>query len=196
MSAVTEAIVREFFEQRGFLVRQQRKYQSSNLRDDEEVDLYVANPEPAPGEAALPFTLAAEDVSRLERAVVGVIGRHSGSFTVAALTKEPEVFRFAEAAALREAARFFKVTTPILRVLVAPSLPQDDTTRQQCLDFVKSRGVDAVLPFPAVLEDLVALTEATRNYQKSDILQTIRLLKHYGLLRDPQMELFKHPRRR
>jgi hypothetical protein len=196
MSAVTEASVREFFEQRGFLVRQQRKYQSSNLRDDEEVDLYAANPEPVPATAPLPFILTAEDVGCIERAVVGVIGRHSGSFTVAALTKEPEVFRFAEAAALREAARFFKVTTPILRVLVAPSLPQDDTTRQQCLDYVKGRGVDAVLPFPAVLADLVSLTEATRNYQKSDILQTIRLLKHYGLLRDPQMELFKHPRRR
>jgi len=33
-----------------------------------------------------------------------------------------------------------------------------------------------------------------RNYQKSDLLQTLRLLKNYGLLKEPQME-FKWKRR-
>jgi len=46
MSAIDEGIVREYFEQNGFLVRQVRKYQVQARRKtgDEEVDLVVYNP--------------------------------------------------------------------------------------------------------------------------------------------------------
>ena len=46
MSAIDEGIVREYFEQNGFLVRQARKYQVQARRKtgDEEVDLIVYNP--------------------------------------------------------------------------------------------------------------------------------------------------------
>ena len=46
MSAIDEGIVREYFEQNGFLVRQVRKYQVQSRRKtgDEEVDLIVYNP--------------------------------------------------------------------------------------------------------------------------------------------------------
>ena len=46
MSAIDEGIVREYFEQSGFLVRQVRKYQVQARRKtgDEEVDLVVYNP--------------------------------------------------------------------------------------------------------------------------------------------------------
>jgi hypothetical protein len=35
-----------------------------------------------------------------------------------------------------------------------------------------------------------------RNYVKSDLLQTLRLLKNYDLLKDPQMELKLRSRKR
>ncbi len=46
MSAIDEGIVREFFEQNGFFVRQVRKYQVQARRKtgDEEIDLLVHNP--------------------------------------------------------------------------------------------------------------------------------------------------------
>jgi len=42
-----------------------------------------------------------------------------------------------------------------------------------------------------MLADLLNETEVNRNYQKSDLLQIIRILKTYDLLKDSQMELFK-----
>ena len=42
-----------------------------------------------------------------------------------------------------------------------------------------------------MLADLVSETEINRNYQKSDLLQIIRILKNYGFFREPQLELFK-----
>ena len=46
MSAIDEGIVREYFEQNGFLVRQARKYQVQSRRKvaEEEIDLMVYNP--------------------------------------------------------------------------------------------------------------------------------------------------------
>ena len=32
------------------------------------------------------------------------------------------------------------------------------------------------------------------NYQKSDLIQTLRILKNYGMLKDPQMDLFAKSR--
>jgi hypothetical protein len=53
-----------------------------------------------------------------------------------------------------------------------------------------------VIPFRTMLTDLVARVEANRNYQKSDLLQVIRILKNYDFFKEPQMELFKAKRRK
>jgi len=45
----------------------------------------------------------------------------------------------------------------------------------------QAKGVDAVIPFRTMLADLVAHTEVNRNYQKSDLLQTIRILKKFEI---------------
>ena len=53
MAATDEGIVREYFEQNGFLVRQARKYQVQSRRKaaEEEIDLIVFNPAWQPGGA-------------------------------------------------------------------------------------------------------------------------------------------------
>ena len=42
-----------------------------------------------------------------------------------------------------------------------------------------------------MLADLINGTETNRNYQKSDLLQIIRILKNYDFFKGPQMELFR-----
>jgi hypothetical protein len=61
---------------------------------------------------------------------------------------------------------------------------------------LRARGIDAVMPFRTVLADLITATEVNRNYQKSDLLQIIRILKNYDFLREPQLELFKPGRKK
>jgi len=39
-------------------------------------------------------------------------------------------------------------------------------------------------------------TETNRNYQKSDLLQMIRILKNYDFFKEPQLELFKTKRKK
>ena len=194
--AVSETIVREFFELHGFFVRQRRKYVAPNARDEEEIDFFVLNPQPQAGSAALPFVLAAGDLPRLASAVVVVRGWHTETFSPSRLASIPELFRFVEPAVFQQAARSFASALPPTKILIVPALPAGEDLRQQSLELLRSKGVDAVIPFRTLLADLIAAVEPNRNYQKSDLLQMLRVLKNYDFFREPQLELFKPRRRR
>ena len=196
MPAVSETIVREYFELHEFLVRQHRKFVGqSRSAEDDEIDFFVVNPAPRTREAALPFVLGSEDLPYVQRAVVVVKGWHTETFTPGVLANAPEIFRFVEPKVFLQAARAFgKEGTP-LKLLVVPALPQETQARDQSIELLHSKGIDGVIPFRTMLADLVAKTEPNRNYQKSDLLQIIRILKNYDFLKGPQLELFKARRK-
>ena len=194
MSAVSETIVREYFELHGFFVRQQRKYITSVRREDDEIDFFVFNPRPQP-QPSLPFELASLDLAGVARAVVVVKGWHTDTFSPGLLANAPEIFRFLEPAVFQQATKAFGDGVPLTKLLVVPALPHAAEGREQSIQMLKAKGIDAVIPFRTMLADLIEQIEVNRNYQKSDLLQVIRILKNYGFFRDPQLELFKAKRR-
>lgn len=194
MSAVSETIVREYFELNGFFVRQQRKYITSSRRDDDEIDFLVLNPRPA-ARKALPFELTSSDVAGIVRAVVVVKGWHTDTFSPGLLANAPEIFRFLEPAVFQSATKAFGDDEPLTKILVVPALPHAAEGREQSIQMLKAKGIDAVIPFRTMLADLIAQVEVNRNYQKSDLLQVIRILKNYDFFREPQLELFKPKKR-
>jgi hypothetical protein len=195
VSAVSETIVREYFELHGFFVRQQRKFMAPARQEHDEIDFFVINPR-GQAVAALPFTLASVDLAGIARAVVVVKGWHTDTFSPGLLANAPEIFRFLEPASFQQAAKVFGGDAPFAKILVVPALPHGEPARQQSVEMLRAKGVDAVIPFHTMLADLIDQIEVNRNYQKSDLLQVIRILKNYDFFRDPQMELFKSRRRK
>lgn len=195
MAAVSETIVREYFELHEFLIRQHRKYIAPTKREDDDIDFFVLNPQPQPLAGERPFVLTSPDLKFIQRAVVVVKGYHTETFSPARLANAPEILRFVEPKVFLQAVKAFGQDGTPLKILVAPALPQMEQTRNETIAFLRSKGVDAVLPFRTMLADLVDKIEANRNYQKSDLLQMIRILKNYDFFREPQMELFKAKRR-
>jgi hypothetical protein len=192
MSAVSETIVREYFELHEFLVRQHRKYVGQTRpEEDDDIDFFVLNPQPQAPAAALPFVLGSPDLAYIERAIVVVKGWHTETFSSAVLAHAPEIFRFVEPKVFQQAARAFGKAGEPLKILVVPALPQATDAREESIALLRSKGIDAVIPFRTMLADLVSETQVNRNYQKSDLLQIIRILKNYDLMREPQLELFK-----
>lgn len=196
MAAVSETIVREFFELHGFFVRQQRKYVAPTRREDEEVDFFVFNPHQKPAPGPLPFVLASDELQAVACAVVAVKGWHTESFSSAVLANAPEIFRFVEPPVFQRAAKVFGGEAPPIKILVVPALPQNREARQESIELLRSKGVDAVIPFHTMLAQLIDQIEVNRNYQKSDLLQVIRILKNYDFFKEPQLELFKPKRRK
>jgi hypothetical protein len=104
------------------------------------------------------------------------------------------MFRFVEPKVFQRAARAFGQDQAPMKILVVPALPQSTESREQTVEWLRSKGVDAVIPFRTMLADLVNRTKPNFNYQKSDLLQIIRILKNYDFFRDPQLDLFKGKR--
>jgi hypothetical protein len=196
VSNVSETIVREYFELHEFLVRQHRKYIAPAKGEDDDIDFFVLNPNPHPREGETPFVLASSDLEFIERAVVVVKGWHTETFSSARLAQSPEIFRFVEPKVFQQAARAFGKDGAPIKILVVPALPQASDAREQSITLLRSKGVDAVIPFHGMLADLVEHVEVNRNYQKSDLLQMIRILKNYDFFKEPQLELFKGKRKR
>jgi hypothetical protein len=198
MSAIDEGIVREYFEQNGFLVRQARKYQVVARRKhaEEEIDLIVYNPAWQRGVRKPDFFLFSSELQFVQKAVIAVKGWHTGVFTPTMLKSSPEIFNFLEQKVLKEAERFFPpesaddAGSAPTKVLVLPSLPTAEPFRSQSVELLKARGVDAIISFRAMLLDLLEKIEINQNYTKSDTLQVMRILKNYDLLKDTQLDMF------
>jgi hypothetical protein len=194
MSAVDESIVREYFEGHGFLVCQRRKYvvQARQKTADEEINLVVMNPRAVAGEAD--FELSSSTLKYIARAVVAVKGWHTEVFAPGVLTRQSKIFGFVEKRAIAEAQQLTG-GEGLTKILIVPGLPRDAKTRQRSIELLKAKGVDGVISFRAILQELIAGVHTNRNYQKSDLLQVLRLLKNYELLKEPQLE-FKLRRKR
>lgn len=196
MSAVDESIVREYFEAHGFLVCQRRKYvvQARQKSADEEINLIVVNPQ-ATASAPSEFEITAGTLGQVSRAIVAVKGWHTEVFAPGVLAHQPKIFRFVEARAVEEAKKLVG-GDGLLKILVVPGLPREAKTRERSIELLRAKGVDGVISFREILSDLIARVHTNRNYQKSDLLQTLRLLKNYGLLREPQLEFKLKAKRR
>jgi hypothetical protein len=195
MAAISEMIVREYFELHGFLVCQQRKFAGAGRQAEDDLDFLISNPLPAETGVPLGGELTSEDLPRLSRAVVVVKGWHTETFGPSLFARAPEIFRFVEAKALKRAVQFFGADKPFTKLLVAPALPRAREARQQTVALLRTKGVDAVIAFHTVLRDLIDNVEVNLNYRKSDLLQTLRILKNYDFFKESQLELFKPKRR-
>ncbi|MDB6058079.1 MAG: hypothetical protein JWO95_1923 [Verrucomicrobiales bacterium] len=191
MAAVNQDIVREFFEMHGFLVRQDRKYVLRGKTEDDGIDFLVWNPKKREGTRDLPFVLASEDMDGVERALVVVRGWHTEVFSAAVLENSPEIFRFVTPALLKQALQSFGLESEPMKILVVPALPSGAEAKEEAIKMLREKGINAVIPFRTILANLIARIETNRNYDKSDVLQVIRVLKNYKLFKEPQLELFK-----
>lgn len=203
MSRVDEDIVREYFEENGFLVRQLRKYQvhSRQKTSEEEIDLLVFNPRYRSGQRRPNFLLFSSELPYVQRALVVVKGWHTSRFTPGMLKSSTKLFRFLEQNVLKRAARELpegeeiEPTENLLKILVLPGLPTVEPYRAQSIELLRSRGVDGIVSFRSMLTEIVSRVEINRIYRKSDFLEAIRVLKNYDLIKEPQMELFRGGRK-
>jgi len=198
MASVNEWIVREYLESLGFLVRQPQKYQvvARSKGAHEQVDLLALNPavsEPV----ALPETMlwGGRELTGVASAILTVRGWHSERFTAAMLASSPELYRFAEPESVHAAEVDLGRKNPA-RILCMADLPSDAESKNEALEFLKSRGIDGVILFRPMLLELAEHVDVKKVYEKSDLLQMMRILKNYDLLKTGQMDLFAPARRR
>ncbi len=191
MSAVNEWIVREYFESLGFLVGQPRKYvvPGRQKKAEEEIDLVVYNPTVTEHRLPDKIVWTSEDFASVKRAVIGVRGWHTERFYASTFEQTPDILRFVQDESVLVAAGLLG-SDALAKVLCLPRLPASGELKDKTIEVIKTSGIDGVVSFHTLLAELIARVETHRNYDKSDVLQVIRLLKNYGFIKDSQMELF------
>ncbi len=200
MSRFDENIVREYFELNGFFVRQLRKYQvqSRKKRLDEEIDLLIYNPKALKVSPGMPFQLFSRDVFTIRQAIIVVKAWHSSRFTPAMLRSSTKIFDFLKKDVLHKANEYFELDEMELdqdkqsfkKILVIPSLPSGEPHRSESILLLKEKGIDGIISFGTILESLVKNVEVNHSYQKSDLLQMLRILKIYDMIKEPQLSFF------
>lgn len=192
MSSVNEWITREYFESLGFMVRQPRKFLVSARPKlaEEEIDLLVINPLARDQRISDEMVWSSYELRHIQRAIVAVRGWHTERFTPAVLEMTPEVFRLSDDYVLQKAEEMMG-EGPVAKILCLPELPASKDLRDRVLRLLKDKGIDGVLLFPTMLLELAAYVDVNKNYEKSDLLQILRILKTYNLLQNAQLELFK-----
>lgn len=198
MQRVEEAIVSEYFEQNGFLVRPLRKARAQSKKGgDEGLDLYVRNMVFREGSRDPNFLLFSSELRYLESAIICVRGWFGDKAALASMTNGNEILKYLEANVFKKVGRWFDydpgVTfgTKVLpkKILVAPVFPSHEPHRSQCIESLKEKRVDGILSFKSMALDLIDRVDTKQVYEKSDLLQTLRLLKTYDLVKDSQMNL-------
>ncbi|MDP6525139.1 MAG: hypothetical protein QGI24_03005 [Kiritimatiellia bacterium] len=197
MAGVNEWIAREYFETLGYLVCQPRKYTvpGRHKKASEEIDLVVHNA--AIGEQQIPghIVWSSADLKNVSRAIVGVRGWHTERFYASTFEQTPEILRFVEPDSIAFASKILG-SDSMAKILCLPRLPASGELEDKIIDVLKEKGIDGVITFRTMLSELIAGVETHRNYEKSDLLQVIRLLKNYDFLKDSQLELFERKKRK
>lgn len=169
MTDVNEEIVRQYFELKGYFVQTDVLYlkpkgktgkKSSGYGD---IDLIIVHPKTG------------------DKAIVGVSGWHRERITPSYVEGwGGRLFSFVSPLALNRAAQVFG-TQKFRKILVISQLGSTVSSKESFLREAKKMGVDEVIEFPAILKELIKLIKTEPSYD-SEVLQTLRLLKIYGLL--------------
>jgi len=190
MAETNTRVVREFLEASDFIVITNRKFQLQKAEPPGRysIDLLGRNLQCAQRESPLPMRLQAEHMRYIPNVIVGVKGWHSQRFSASLVDSMKELYYFVSPAALEYAREAFD-GAPFKSVLVISEAPAEEDARSKMEEILSERGVDHVLEFPAILNFLISHVEVSVNYVGSDVLQLLRYLKRYGLVKGLQMDL-------
>jgi hypothetical protein len=197
MSDLNMQIVREFFELHLFRVLTHWQHEALFAgQADPSVLLFVdRNPAEEPPRmtpVAPGILLHPENVGTLQRAVVEVRAWHADRVYPSVVEGNAILGHVATPEVRQLGASLFG-TEDFATVLVISELPNSPKPRDRSLQLLQGLGIDHVLEFAGVLQDLVQRINAHGNYAPSQTLQTLRLLKRYNLVRNQQLEFAFSP---
>lgn len=190
MSAVDLQLVRECFELSRFRVMTHWRQETDAFQHEARPLLFIENTRPTldPPNTTV---LRREDLGRIERAVVDVRAWHGDRFYASVFEANPILGRTADPECAAAAADYFN-GAPYATILVISELPASNEPRARALEAFAKLGIHHLIEFSAIIEEAARLVNAYGDYSASAPLQTLRLLKRYGLLRRQQLE-FEFP---
>lgn len=198
---VEQELVEAYFESNGFLVRQAGGSSVGDARRklDPLPVLAVMNPRADQNNLHSETRLFSADLNRIRAAVVGVLGWSNSPFSPAVMSSDSRQLKFLKQQLDKERVEDCLNPGPqlaesgmgsFLRLLVVPALPLQGEKMKEAIALIESLGVDGVLTLRSILENLLRQALPGKGREGRWMFQILRLIKAYGLARDPQIEIF------
>ena len=173
----------------------QSRSQSKKSVKEEGLDLYAANRNFVPGGRDPSFLLFSSELRYVKSMVICIRGWHSDKAALASMTSGPDMLKHLESTVLKKVDSWISADSDTeelmddstLSVLVAPVFPTQEAYRRQCAQALREKGVDAIISLRSILLDLIDRADTRLVYPKSEVMQTLRVLKTFDLVKDSQM---------
>lgn len=189
MSNINELLVREFFEMSGFVVKANRKFIPKGKESKRDVDFFIINLNLNQNKEKSEFVLDGESAKSVHSAIIRIEPWHTDKFYPSVIQKDEGLLEFLNPENLKEAQKILK-TSEFKKILVISNLPANKDMREKSEQLLKTKGIDHLITFPAMLSWIIRNVKSNKNYY-SDTLELLRILKHYKFFKKPQLELFK-----
>ena len=201
---IEQDLVGAYFETNGFLVRQAPKSSTHNV-SKKKLDalpvLTVMNPRVSSNEIGLSTRLYSADLAKIRSAKVAILGWQNSSFSPASLSSDVQLGKFfkleMDESRIRECFDgetewYEHGIADFLNLLVVPALPLSVERLNKLNQVFTNFQVNGVLTLRSILENLLSQSQASLSYEGSRVLQLLRLVKAYGLSKNPQLDIFQN----
>lgn len=186
MSDLNMQIVREFFELNLFHVLTHWQHEELPRLTDAGALLFAEHINPESGREP-GFVLRPEDLLYVYRAVIEVRAWHTDRFYASVVESSPALRHILEPETMALAQSVFG-GSEFRTILVISELPGSREPRERSIQLLRDFGLDHIIEFPTILQDMLNRISAHGNYAPSQTLQTMRLLKRYRFIRRQQLE--------
>ncbi len=186
MGDLNMQIVREFFELNRFHVLTHWQHERIPQISDFGSLLFVEHPHGEVG-GEVDFVPRPDQIAHIPRAVVEVRAWHTDRFYPSTVETSP-VLGHVAGEEVHDLAHSIFNSAAFTTILVVSELPHSHAPRQRSIELLRAFGIGHVLEFSTILQDILARISAHGHYAPSQTLQTMHLLKRYGLIRRQQLE--------
>lgn len=182
MWEVNVSLVREFLEMENFLVYPLKK--RSGKRENP-YDLFFINPRVYKREVN--FFLDPFSIKAIKQGIIKVLGWHKETFTISILKKliPPVIWEYP----VEKEMKYFQRKNGIKKILILSKISSSSESKKTIMDFLREKRVDHVITFETLFWSLIDKIKKNRNYT-SPILEVLRILKIYHMIKSPQLEFF------
>jgi hypothetical protein len=191
MSDLNLQMVREFFELNLFHVLTPWQHEASAQGFDSGPLLFVEHSDPDSSED-IPFLLQSGDAEKMHRAVVEVRAWHADRFYPSVIEGASVLAHVVSNDTAAQAQAIFH-GAEYRTILVISELPNTPEPRARSIQLLQKLGVQHILEFPTLLEDILTRISPHGHYAPSQTLQTMRILKRYNLVQRQQLEFAFNP---